>query len=149
MVKKKMFESLKPYIGKAEGPVRFIPVKEEEIIEAESELGFPLPEKLKEFYYSVGYGWLSTEDRAGLRNLIIHPLDIVDLFKGESEFSPPDKFLDGDLPIFDCGGDRFLVTRPGSQDPEKVYRSDGGNESIADDVVDLVNKLLQDPSYYE
>jgi antitoxin YxxD len=144
-----MFESLKYYIGKDEGPIRFVSVKDKEVVEAETDLGFALPSMLKAFYSSIGYGWLSTEERRDLRNLVIHPLDIVDLFRGESEFSPPDAFLDGDLPIFDCGGDRFLVTRPHSGDPEKVYNDDGSGIAIALDVEDLVNKLIKNPGFYE
>lgn len=144
-----MFEVLKSYIGKDEGPIRFVSLDTEEVAKAESELGFPLPSKLKAFYSSIGYGWLGSEERGDLRNLVIHPLDIVDLLNGESEFSPPDDFLEGDLPIFDCGGDRFLVTRPGSSDPEKVYKDDGSVNAIATDVEDLLNKLLADPSFYE
>lgn len=144
-----MFDSLKSYIGKDEGPIRFISVKDEEVTEAETGLGFSLPSKLKAFYSSIGYGWVSSEERRDLRNLVVHPLDIVDLFRGESEFSPLDEFLDGDLPIFDCGGDRFLVTRPHSDDPEKVYKDDGSDIAIAEDVEDLLNKLITDPGFYE
>ena len=117
------FEELKPYIGLESGAIRFQAVKREEIEAAEKELGLSLPSSLKGLYGSIGYGWIGSKDRNDLRNLFVHPLDIVDLYNGESEFSPPEKFLEGDLPIFDCGGDRFLVVRPESSTPEKIYVS--------------------------
>lgn len=143
------FEILKEYVGLDSGAKRFLPITDREISEAESELGFVLPENLKNFYRAIGYGWIGSESRADLRNLIIHPLDIVDLYRGESEFSPPDSFLEGDLPIFDCGGNRFLVVRPDSGDREKIYRDDGGDEAVAADIEDLINKLLSNPDFYE
>lgn len=139
---------LKSYVNLETGSIRFLPVEVEDVNEAEVELGFSLPLSLKRFYSSIGYGWLGDDTCADVRNLIIHPLDIVDLYKCESEFSPLDVFLDGDLPILDCGGDKFLVVRPNSQFPDRVYRDDGGSVALAEDVGALALKLLNSPTFY-
>jgi hypothetical protein len=144
-----MYESLRSYIGKNEGQIRFLPVEEEDVVTAEADLDCILPSKLKSFYSFVGYGWISSEERRDLWNLIIHPLDIVDLVKGVSEFLPSDEFLDGDLPIFDCGAGKFLVTRPNSSNPECVYRDDDCDQIIAADVEELIYRLVEDPTFYE
>jgi hypothetical protein len=107
-----------------------------------------MPEGLKEFYRDIGYGWWGVEGREDVRNLIVHPLDAVDLYKGISEFTPPEKFfLPGDLPFFDCGSGRFLVMRPQSNDPEAVYRDDG--IPLASSMSDFMEKLLGNPIFYE
>lgn len=64
-----MFDILKSYTGKDSGSIRFLPVKSEDVIQAERELGFTFPESLKNFYSITGYGWLSSENKPGLRNL--------------------------------------------------------------------------------
>lgn len=136
------------FIGLTDGAKRFIPIREGDILEAESLLDFRLPDSLKEFFREIGYGWLGDAKFRGVRNLLIHPLDAVDLYKGESEFSPPEPFLKGDFPIFDCGGDRFLVVRPLSENPNLVYRDEGGNEPIANDVGELMLNALANPTFY-
>jgi SMI1-KNR4 cell-wall len=143
------FSVLAKYIGAGTGVTRFFGVEEEEIVEAEDLLGFPLPSGLKKFYREIGHGWITTEEVRGVRNLIIHPADSVDLFKDDSEFSPPEGFLKGDLPIFDCGSDKFLVTRPGSNAPEAIYRNCGESEPVAEDFKDLISKLLLNRVFYE
>ncbi|MEH6462282.1 SMI1/KNR4 family protein [Chitinimonas sp. JJ19] len=139
---------LKRFIGSESGVRRLLPVSADDVAQAELELGFPLPSTLKDFYSQIGYGWLGSESRVDVRNLIVHPLDLVDLYKGESEFSPPEGFLAGDLPVFDCGGFRFLVMRPDSGSQE-VYRDDGGTLVIAEDFIAFVEKLINDPLFYE
>ncbi len=138
---------LKRFIGCESGVKKLLPVSADHVVQAELELGFSLPSTLKDFYSQIGYGWLGSESRTDVRNLIAHPLDLVDLYKGESELSPPEGFLEGDLPVFDCGGFRFLVMRPDSGS-QGVYRDDGGNLVIADDFIAFIDKLIKDPLFY-
>lgn len=144
-----ILNDLKNHIGMSSGQERFISVNPDEINQAEAELGFQLPTSLKNFYQVIGYGWLSQDERPDIRNLFIHPLDVVDLYQGTSEFSPPDKFLAGDVPFFDCGSCKFLVFRPNSSHTEFIYRDYGETTPVANDVDDLITKLLLDPSFYE
>ncbi|MDP1979215.1 SMI1/KNR4 family protein [Undibacterium sp.] len=144
-----IFDKLQKYIGSSVGSKRFMSVDVADINAAEAEFGFKLPSSLKRFYQSVGYGWFGVEDRSDIRNLFVHPLDMVDLYNGTSEFSPPEEFLPGDVPFFDCGSFRFLVFRPSSSNSEFVYRHIGESEPIANDIEDFVEKLLLNPHFYE
>lgn len=143
------FQVLKKYVGLDSGSKRFLPVNENDIISAEKEIGHPFPAGLKDFYKSVGYGWLGSEENNAIRNLFIHPLDIADLYKGTSEFAPPEGFLDGDVPFFDCGGSRFLVFRLGSENSESIYRDNGETKELSVNINDFIERLTLDPSFYE
>lgn len=143
------FRMLDGYIGFDSGARRFLAVDESDVAAAERGLGLSLPPDLKEFYRLIGYGWLGSADRPDVRNLFVHPLDILDLYKGQSEHCPEEGFLNGDVPFFDCGRDRFLVVRPSSAEPGKVYRDSGEDEAIAANIEELVSELLRDPVFYE
>ncbi len=143
------FDELKKYIGLDEGCKRFYPVQNVDISKAEDELGFLFPQSLKDFYMKIGYGWFADNNDSGLANLFIHPLGIVDLYKNVSEFSPPEGFLKGDLPMFNCGDNRFLVVRPKSSTPSIIFRDDGKDDGIANDVKNFVDQLLVNPCFYE
>ncbi|MFZ6733567.1 SMI1/KNR4 family protein [Undibacterium sp. Ji42W] len=144
-----ILNSLQSYIGLKVGTRRFTPVDSNKLDQAEMELGFLLPCSLRKFYQAVGYGWLAEDNRPDIRNLFIHPLDIVDLYKGISEFGPPEQFLPGDVPFFDCGSFRFLVFRPNSANPEFIYRDNGDINPVANNAEDLVATLLRNPHFYE
>ncbi|MCX9442794.1 SMI1/KNR4 family protein [Vibrio cholerae] len=143
-----IYDELRKYVGLKSGPIRLFSIDEKEISNAEKRLGFKFPSSLRTFYQQVGYGWLSSDDCQELRNLIIHPLDVVDLFFNESEFQPPEPFLDEDLPIFDCGQDLFLVMRPRSKNPDYIYRSDGESLILAQNMQDLAAKLSVKANFY-
>ena len=142
------YKELEQYINANEGTKRFFPVSAQEILAAEEVLGFALPIGLKDFYLEVGFGWLSSDDRPDLRNLILHPVDVVDLYRGTSEFCPPEGFMEGDLPIMDCGWDKFLVMRANTSD-EKTYRDNGSDNSLAQSFNELVERLFKDAGFYE
>ncbi|MDN3577967.1 SMI1/KNR4 family protein [Chitinimonas viridis] len=139
---------LKRFIGCESGAKRLFPVKTTDVTQAELELGFELPATLKDFYIQIGYGWLGPKSRSDVSNLIVHPLDLVDLHKGESEFSPPEGFIEGDLPVFHCGGYRFLVMRPNSGS-QTIYYDDGSSRVIAENFTDLICNLANHPTFYE
>lgn len=143
-----MFEFLVKYRGLADGPRRFYSVEGADTEEAERQLGFPFPSELRTFYADVGYGWLGAEDLDSVRNLFVHPLDVVDLLNGSSEFAPSEGFLAGDLPFFDAGGGRFLVVRPSSSMPRAVFRDSGESEPVADNLVAFCRGLEKDPAFY-
>lgn len=142
------YKELEQYINANEGTRRFFPVSAQEVLVAEEALGFAFPVGLKDFYLQVGYGWLSSDDRPDLRNLIPHPLDVVDLYRSTSEFCALEGFLEGDLPVMDCGWDRFLVMRANTSD-EKIYRDDGSDNSLAQSFNELVERLFKDAGFYE
>lgn len=142
------YKELEQYINANEVTKRFFPVSAQEILAAEEVLGFALPIGLKDFYLEVGFGWLSSDDRPDLRNLILHPVDVVDLYRGTSEFCELEGFLEGDLPVMDCGWDRFLVMRANTSD-EKIYRDDGSDNSLAQSFNELVERLFKDAGFYE
>lgn len=143
-----MFEALSRYRGLSEGPKRFQEVRREDVEEAERALGFAFPFELRRFYAEIGYGWLGTEVDPTLRNLFAHPLDIVDLMTGVSEFAPPEGFLPGDLPFFDAGAGRFLVMRPQSDTPSAVFRDTGAERPIAPNLLQFVNDLELDAGFF-
>jgi hypothetical protein len=143
-----VFEFLAIYRGLTDGPRRFYPVEAADIDAAERQLGFAFPPELRAFYSQVGYGWLGADGLDSARNLFVHPLDVVDLLNGSSEFAPPEGFLAGDLPFFDAGGGCFLVVRPNSRRPLAVFRDSGDNEPVASDVVEFCRRLARDPGFY-
>lgn len=143
------FDYLKQYQGLSDGARRFQKVSMEDIVEAEKLIGCDLPNQLKKFYLDIGFGWLGDDKYNNANNLIIHPLDMADLYLGDSEFSPPEGFLDGDLPFFHVGNDRFLVLRPKTSSPNKVFRDSGEEDSVADDIYDFIKKLFDDAVFYE
>ena len=118
-----------------------------DIEKAEGLLEVEFPPSVRSFYNEVGSGWYSSEQRPDIRNLVIHPLDVVDLYKGCSQYSPPEGFLSGDVPVFDCGGHRFLVVRPFSPKPDEVYRDDG--VLIAESFEIFIERLINDEVFYE
>jgi len=143
-----LFDECLRFRGIDEGPVRFIEVQLGEIEEAEERIHASFPSQLREFYKRVGYGWIASEANSEVNNLIIHPLDVADLCHGESAFSPEFRFSPGDLPFFDSGWSRFLVLRPHSANPNKVYRDDGNPVEGCSDFDGFVQCLLNDPVFY-
>lgn len=144
-----MFGFLQRYKGLQEGARRFMVVDDEAIHEAEVALGLRFPDSLRAFYREIGYGWLADEARPAIRNLFIHPLDIVDLVRGESGFAPPEPFLDGDLPFFDAGGDRFLVMRPASSEPDVIFLGSSAGPRVAENLVEFCRSLEVDPAFFD
>ena len=143
-----VFEFLVKYQGRADGPRRFYPVDPSDIEAAEQQLGSRFPDELRNLYLEVGYGWLASEKSDSARNLFVHPLDVVDLLSGSSEFAPVEGFLAGDLPFFDAGGGRFLVIRPESSLPSAVFRDSGEIEPVAETLEGFCRALDRNPVFY-
>lgn len=73
----------------------FIPVQPFELLEAESELGYRLPEELDKFYLEIGYGFFHNNSNKYF-NIFLPPdvLVEINLRKDEYEFDP-------DLDLYD------------------------------------------------
>lgn len=63
----------------------FYPVKEEEIIYAESKMGIDFPRELREFFSQIGYGYFYDIDECFI-DMLMSPKHIVDFRFGEGDY---------------------------------------------------------------
>ncbi len=162
-----MFEYLEDYIieknGKRVGANSFNLLSEEEILEAEKNLGNSFPKQLRKFYKEVGCGTLQKPDIVPKdykfygANEILPPLDVVKFFKGNLIWEGQQHWMaeptyellsPGDLPFFEVGdSDYFLVMKLNSDNPNAVY--DMGNRLIEESFEKFIwNLYYNSPSYY-
>lgn len=111
----------------------FYPLTEEEIVNAEHQLGYAFPDQLKTFYKELGYGFLVAPENASENydfcnvNRIIDPETLANIvLKGpdSGEIIPAtyELFEPGDLPFFEIGDStRFLLMKLNSDNPNAVW----------------------------
>jgi hypothetical protein len=128
----KKYEYLEQYIN-AEGSGMsnwFRPVTKDEILDAEKQIGFELPQSLKEFWLEIGYGRLFnniTGIDAGNSNLILHPDMVTNLIIKDKEnaialWEILEEFNEDDIPFFEVGNsDCFLMMKRNAKYPDGVY----------------------------
>jgi hypothetical protein len=143
-----MFE---PYTTENETPNCFWPVSKDNIEEEEKKLGFSFPSELKAFWLEIGYGFFKQgiEDTGlthvnrvlsakSVRRMLLDPSDLA---------RPREGFPEGVMPFFDLGESTYLVLRPTSTHPHRVYWP-GGKEVITETVVEFFTKLYRNASFY-
>ena len=178
------YEYLKSYMGKNINGESitvwnhnvFHPVSEQEIREAEKILGFSFPSQLKEFYLSIGDGYLTTPSSSSPEysfsgaNNILPPLVSATFYKplnGDHRLKDECTFIDGkdethymaewvyellqpgDLPFFEImDSTYFMVLKPHSESPNAVWYL--GGEKIEDSFEQFIRNLYyESPSYWE
>src|SRR5262245_57168076 len=126
-----MFEFLTEFIGKPQPPNRFWPIEEKDVVKAETRLGYTFPSELRSFFLEIGCGFFSQgiKDKKRDRSLIngvLSPVEIADLLlNSDYPARPAEGFVEGALPFFDIGENSYLVLRPDSATPNRVYWPDG------------------------
>jgi hypothetical protein len=147
------FDYLKRFVSKEESshPNWFTPLGEPLVAEAEGRIGVRFPGSLRSFYLEVGSGFLAANDTGDKKttsvNRFLTPGEVADLYLGDSELMPPEAFEPGELPIFEVGGDLFLVMRLAGDRDAGIFRMSG--TKVADSFGDFVRRLYyEDPRYY-
>jgi hypothetical protein len=164
-----MFEFLDDYIiekkGKRVGANSFNLLPEEEILEAEKNLGCSFPSQLRKFYEEVGCGTLQNphivpEDyKFSSANEILPPLDVVNFSKGILFWEGQNHWMaeatyellsPGDLPFFEIADStRFLIMKPNSDNPNAVW-IDSSTVKIEDSFEKFIWRLYyESPWFYD
>lgn len=128
----------------------------EEINEAESRLGFVLPNNLKEFWRIIGYGALTTshnKEKTIHNNRILFPEQVADIIilKEDSGYILPeyaDLLQEGDIPFFDIGDSSdFLFMNRYAEDKDAIY--DRLGRIVAKNMEEFIWRLYYDsPTFY-
>ena len=158
------YEYLRKYVGHNDlKGTYFLPVSGEELAKAEVELGFEMPNQLKEFYKEIGAGILSCGEKYpemladSLTNEILPPLVASNFSKGILIWEGQDNWMaeptyellePGDLPFFEIGdSSSFMIMKPNSDNPNAIWYM--GREKIEDSFEKFIWRLYyEDPSYY-
>lgn len=139
----------------------FFSVSEEQIKQAEEELGVSFPGQLKSFYRQIGYGFLNYSnntspkyDATSFTNLVISPIAIVKWLKEVEEnqiFAEEygyDLLEKGDIPFFNWFDYRYFIMKCNSSDPNIVWDIYGGK--VADSFNEFIWRMYyEDPNYFE
>jgi antitoxin YxxD len=129
-------------------------VSDRDIAAAERRMGLSLPLELRTFYREVGWGFFAKgEEEAkwnrNLVNRVIPPDEIADLLlDSDQPLRPSEGFVRGALPFFELGSGTFLLLKPKSKEPNKVYHADG-KRVVADSVVDFFRQLYVNAAFYK
>ena len=131
----------------------FDKVSEDQIVALERELGFAIPSQLRRFYLEVGTGFLNVDEKGQYQNT--HPNNIIDLerirlFWKRQEVSflyDQDLVAPNELVFFDMGDYSYLVMRPFSDNPNKVYFP-FDEKSLANDFNDFIMRLYENTTFY-
>lgn len=130
----------------------FFPVISSEINKAEQDLGFALPDELKQFYEEIGWGQLQTGRNGKVtdNNHVVSPREIIEILDGTSEdwVTPgdTDEMEPGTLPFFIRYPSLFLCLHPHSDNPDAVWWMWG--DKICDSLVEFFQKLIEDPDWF-
>lgn len=141
----------------------FDPVSAEEIKKGEKILGLPFPDQLKDFYYQVGHGNLTTPYNAPVdydfysSNEILSPSVAARFAKGILEWENQTHWMSqdtceilepGDLPFFEIhDSSNFLIMKLNSDNPNAVWAL--GNIKIEENFEKFIWRLYyESPSYY-
>lgn len=127
----------------------FYKVEENKIKEAESILGFPLPNELKNFYREVGYGFVN--DNEYNINRLMDPLSVSDfrLRREEYEYMPEidyyDDYKDNKLIFFKNNESTFFSMELKETGKCKIYWLD---DVIAHSLSEFLVRYQENPDYF-
>lgn len=148
-----MFEYLKPYVvndvdeknEKNDENFIFYPVSEEDILQAETRIGFSFPSGLKQFYREIGYGFMHS-DRDEIER-IMHPDDIADFICKDEVYAgfDTDFYQEDELVFFHISGDDFLTIRYAHGEEGEVVCF---HRTIAPSFEDFIFKMYTNPGYF-
>ena len=133
----------------------FISLNQDYVHKAEMRLGFVFPSELRDFYLSIGYGYLickeGQQEECEHDNRIMGPNSIADILLlgvDSGQLHPDAEFEPWEMPFFEIGdGASFLVMHPKSEHPNAVYNMLG--EKITDHFSDFIWRLYHEsPSFY-
>jgi hypothetical protein len=148
-----VYEQFSEFVGKKEPPNRFWPLTERHVRDAERRLGYTFPSELRWFFSEIGCGFFSQgildkkRDRS-LVNGVLSPAEIADLLlKTDNPLRPGEGFMEGVMPFFDVGESSYLVLRPASVSPNRVYWPDG-KEVISETLQEFFNRLHEQAGFY-
>ena len=119
----------------------FYPVKAEEIQQAESNMGINIPDLLKQFYLSVGYGFLETH-RQNI-NRIMGPGSVEEFFLGTGQFQNSEEvemlcnYTKDKLVFFEVNESLFLSIGLTVLNRGRIYYYD---VMIAKDIIEFFEK---------
>ncbi|MCI0430162.1 MAG: SMI1/KNR4 family protein [Rhodospirillales bacterium] len=150
-----MYEFLRRYVNVKDGPNSFVPVTQNEILEAEKRIGLSLPEQLQTFYTEIGCGFLKAPRDSDLSdekwfdniNRVVGPSEIADLYLGVAAWGPAEGFLPGLVSFFDVGDDTYLVLKIKEPCDSAVYWPNG-KRKVADTLEEFFIRLHENPSFY-
>ena len=148
-----MFDYFAEFVGKQQPPNRFWRVEEKDVLTAEAHLGYKFPSELRAFFLEIGCGFFAqgAKDKKRDRSLIngiLSPSEISDLLlNNENPARPAEGFMNGVMPFFDIGENSYLVLRPESGKPNRVYWPDG-KKAIANDLQAFFENLRQEAGFY-
>ena len=127
----------------------FYPVKAEEIQKAEADMGILIPDRLKQFYLNIGYGFLET--RMYNINRVMGPGSVEEFYFGTGQFqnSGEVEILGEDtkdkLVFFEVHESLFLSIGITKLNRGMIYYYD---ERIAGDMEEFFDKYLENERYF-
>lgn len=127
----------------------FYPVSLDEIEEVEATLGLKIPKELREFYLTVGYGFIKGSEYN--INRIMDPLSVRDFRLRENDFENyPDieifeEVEKGKLVFFEVDESTTILIQMGENERNQIYLFD---MKIADSLEEFLGKILIDDLYY-
>jgi len=153
------YDYLKKYVTNEENVNEFnafYVISQKAVQEEEARLGYEFPEALKEFWYTVGYGFLTesinNNHASDYINRISSPDQIASIMLAEED-APiipgiSEYFEEGDIPFFEImNSSCFLVMKKDFSKPDMVYDMSGGE---IDHFERFIWRLYHEsPIYYE
>ncbi|OTN88647.1 hypothetical protein A5819_001128 [Enterococcus sp. 7E2_DIV0204] len=126
----------------------FYNIKMEDIIEVETALELEIPKELKEFFLSVGYGFIKGSEYN--INRIMDPYSIRD-FKSKQndyEFFPDIEVyddLENELVFFEANETAMISIKISNNERNEIYYDEF---KIADSLEEFLKKISEDDEYY-
>lgn len=132
--------------------IRVSTVLTDDIVKAEKRLisfGYLFPSELKTFWDEIGCGYLCPNEQ--LDNGFEKPSTALDVYLSEGDWANVklscNLFVPNELPFFQIGHlDYITIGLEEGVNLGKIYRL---GEEIAPSLVDFVQYILQNPTYYE
>ncbi len=127
----------------------FYPVSTEEIDKLQEILDFPIPDGLKEFWLTVGYGFISGSEYN--INRVMDPLSTRDFRsrEGDFEYAPDieiyDECEDGKVIFFEGSESAYISIGQSEENKNAIFYY---NVKIADSLKEFLEKIMIDDNYY-
>ncbi|EOL45084.1 SMI1/KNR4 family protein [Enterococcus caccae] len=126
----------------------FYNVKIEDIIEVETVLELEIPKELKEFFLSVGYGFIKGSEYN--INRIMDPYSIRDfkLKQNDYKFFPDIEVyddLENELVFFEANETAMISIKISNNERNEIYYDEF---KIADSLEEFLKKISEDDEYY-
>lgn len=120
----------------------------EDIIEVETALELEIPKELKEFFLSVGYGFIKGSEYN--INRIMDPYSIRDfkLKQNDYEFFPDIEVyddLENELVFFEANETAMISIKISNNERNEIYYDEF---KIADSLEEFLKKISEDDEYY-